>query len=236
MIPTTSMKMEAVCRLGLALLVLGSSTAALGGPQPDQGRDVHATPGAAVEQDVDQWIHLFESPDREIWQRPNQVVAALLLKPGQKVADIGAGSGYFARRFARAVGPSGTVWAVDIEPAMLRYIQKSAREAGLANVVTILAATDDPMLPPGQTDLIFICDTIHHIEDRVRYLKLLRRLLSPDGKLVVIDFFKEELPVGPPPAVKLSRETVIEEAQKAGFQLLTEHLFLPYQYFVVFGR
>jgi ubiquinone/menaquinone biosynthesis C-methylase UbiE len=214
------------------------------GAAPLQRREASAQPPAHHSQhheassveDVDRWIHLFESPDREAWQRPGQVVSALLLTPGQKVADIGAGSGYFSRRFAREVGGEGTVWAVDIEPGMLRYIQKTARQEGLRNVVTILAAADDPMLPPGQSDLIFICNTLHHIQDRVRYLGLLRQLMSPTGRLVVVDYFKEELPVGPPSALKLSREAVIAEASAAGFNLKTEHLFLPYQYFLVFGK
>jgi arsenite methyltransferase len=186
-------------------------------------------------QDVDRWIHLFESAERELWQKPADVVAALLLQPGDKVADIGAGSGYFSRRFAREVGPAGTVWAVDIEPGMLRYIHKSAREQGLDNIVTILAAPDDPMLPPGQTDLVFICNTIHHIEDRVAYLKLVRRHIARTGRLVVVDYHKEELPVGPPPSLKLSQQVVVSEAEAAGFELQTEHHFLPYQYLLVFG-
>ncbi len=185
---------------------------------------------------VERWIHLFENPQRAIWQKPAAVVEALRLSKGDRIADIGAGSGYFTRRFSAAVGESGTVWAVDIEPKMLRYVQMTAQRQGLRNIVTILAAADDPHLPTGMSDVLFICNTVRDIPDREAYLSGLERYLAPGGRIVLIDYFKEKLPVGPPSALKLRRIDLLHEIQQSGYELLEEHRFLPYQYFLVIGR
>jgi SAM-dependent methyltransferase len=184
--------------------------------------------------DPEAYIAALEDPKRDAWQRPEQVVAALAIREGQSVADIGAGSGYFALRLARHVGPAGRVHAVDISPHMLHHLETRAREAGLTNLYAILARPDDPMLPAGSIDLVFVCDTWHHIEDRPRYLATLRRALKPGARIAIVDFHERELPVGPPPSMKLSRDVVVAEFAAAGFRLVEEHSFLPYQYFVVF--
>jgi ubiquinone/menaquinone biosynthesis C-methylase UbiE len=123
---------------------------------------------------------------------------------------------------------------VDISPDMLAHLEARARKAGLDNVQTVLAKPDDPMLPAGSVDLVFICDTWHHIEDRPRYLATLRPALKPGARVALVDFQDRELPVGPPRSMKLSRETVVSEFAKAGFRLAEERSFLPYQYFLVF--
>jgi ubiquinone/menaquinone biosynthesis C-methylase UbiE len=182
------------------------------------------------------YIRALEDPGRIEWQKPDEVVKKLGLKAGEAVADLGAGSGYFTLRFAQAVGPAGRVYAVDISPGMLDYLEGHAKEARLENIQPILAEPHDPKLPASSVDLIFICDTLHHISDRAAYYPLLARALRPGGRLVDIDFYKKPLPVGPPVTMKIAKEEMIEEVKPAGFHLVKEFDFLPYQYFLVFQR
>jgi ubiquinone/menaquinone biosynthesis C-methylase UbiE len=191
----------------------------------------HHPPESASE-----YIKVLEAPEREEWQQPERVIAALGLKPGDIVADLGAGSGYFTVRLARVVSPGGKVYAVDIDRQLLGYIERRAKEEHLQNIQPILADPHDPKLPPSSVDLIFICDTLHHISDRPRYYPFLARALNPGGRLVNIDFQKQPLPVGPPVEMKISKRAMIEEARPAGFHLLKEYDFLKYEYFLVFTR
>jgi len=186
-------------------------------------------------EDAGRWVQEFEDPSRDAWQKPDEVLGALALQQGDRVADIGAGSGYFTRRFARTVGESGIVYAVDIEPNMLQHIAQRAAEDGQTNIVPVLARPDSPMLAAGSVDVIFICDTIHHIENRSSYYQVLKRDLAPGGRLVIVDFLKQEdVPVGPPMEMKIAKGDLIAELVAAGFRLKYERDFLPYQYFVVF--
>jgi ubiquinone/menaquinone biosynthesis C-methylase UbiE len=180
------------------------------------------------------YIRALEDPGRVEWQRPDEVVEKLGLKAGEAVADLGAGSGYFSLRFAQAVGPAGKVYAVDISPGMLDYLEGHAKEARLENIQPILTEPHDPKLPTSSVDLIFICDTLHHISDRAAYYPLLARALRPGGRLVDIDFYKKPLPVGPPVTMKIAKEEMIQEVKPAGFHLVQQFDFLPYQYFLVF--
>ena len=184
--------------------------------------------------DVERYAARFESPERAAWQKPDEVVAALGVKPGMTVADIGAGTGYFARRFARAVEPTGTVFAVDLEPSMLVYLRNRAEKDGQINLIPVLASNDDPRLPDGSADLIFICDTWHHIHERVNYASRLQSDLTAGGRVVIVDFLPGELPVGPPPEAKLSAEQVQAEFSQAGYGLVAALDTLPYQYVLVF--
>ncbi len=188
-------------------------------------------------ENVDRWVEEFESPDRDRWQQPDEVVEQMKLMPGDDVADIGAGTGYFSRRFARAVEPDGVVYAVDLEPNMLRYMAKRAVDEGQMNLVPVLATSDNPMLPPSSVDVIFICDTIHHIENRGQYYQTLARDLRAGGRLVIVDFYKDkDIPAGPPKPMRLSRSALRDEVEHAGFRFVEERDFLPYQYFLVFER
>jgi ubiquinone/menaquinone biosynthesis C-methylase UbiE len=182
------------------------------------------------------YIQALEDPSREAWQQPEKVMSTLALKRGEQVADVGAGPGYFTLRFARAVGPSGKVYGVDVSREMLDYLEKQARAEHLSNIQPVVALPHDPKLPPGSVDLIFICDTLHHISDRARYLPLLLRALKPGGRLVNIDFHKRALPVGPPVEMKIPKAEMIREAESAGFRLVQQYDFLKYQYFLVFAR
>jgi ubiquinone/menaquinone biosynthesis C-methylase UbiE len=142
----------------------------------------------------------------------------------QRIADIGAGAGYFSFRFANHVGATGRVYAVDINPDMVLYMNRRVRDLGLQNVQTILAAPDDPLLPDQSVDRFFICETWHHIDHHLRYLELMKRMLKPGGQVIVIDFIKRETPVGPPQEMRVSREEMVGEFERNGFKLAADHL------------
>lgn len=182
------------------------------------------------------YIQALEDPSRDAWQQPQEVMAKLALKPGQRVADLGSGPGYFTLRFARAVGPTGKVYAVDISRDMLDYLEKQARADRLKNIQTLLAEPHNPRLLASSVDMIFICDTLHHIPDRATYYPLLIRALKPGGRLINIDFYKRDLPVGPPVGMKIPKAQMIREAEAAGFHLDHQYSFLKYQYFLVFKK
>lgn len=185
--------------------------------------------------DTDRWVEEFENAERDAQQKPDEVVRALNLSPGDVVADIGAGTGYFARRFAKAVGDRGISYAVDLEPNMLAYVAERAQKDGQPNIVPVLATTTSPMLAPDSVDLFFICNTIHHIGDRRAYYDILARDLRDGGRLAIVDFRKDaELTQGPDRAMRLARQSLVDELGEAGFKLVEEHDFLPVQYFLVF--
>ncbi len=177
----------------------------------------------------DEFAKILEDPSRDKWQKPHEVVMALDLKPDETVADIGAGTGYFARRFAMH---AGKVYAVDIDEKLLKIAGKDAPK----NMVTVLAAPDDARLPAASVDTIFFCDVLHHIDKRPAYYAKLAQALKPGGRIVIIEFHKKEMDVGPPPSMKLSDQEVIAELDKAGFRLAKRMDFLPYQYYLSFEK
>jgi ubiquinone/menaquinone biosynthesis C-methylase UbiE len=181
------------------------------------------------------YIAMLEDPKRDAYQKPHEVLMALDLKAGETIADIGSGSGYFTLRFAAHVGDTGRVFAVDIDPEMIRYLNRRVRDAGVRNVQTILAEPDDPLLPDASVDRFVVVDTWHHIEKPVDYLGLMKKMLKPGGRVVMIDFQKKPLPFGPPLEMKIAREDLIRQMEANGFRLTQEHTFLPYQYFLVFS-
>lgn len=200
----------------------------------DQGHAHDATVTHPFD-DVEKWVEVFDDPHRAEWQKPDRIPGALGLKPGMSVADIGAGTGYFLKHFSDAVGPSGKVYAVDIEPKLAEYMRQRARRENTSNVTVVLAEPDDPKLPAGALDVIFICDTWHHINDRLDYLGLLARALKPGGIVAVVDYQKRETPVGPPVEARLSREEVVVEFAEAGWKLAGTSDILPYQYLLLFA-
>jgi ubiquinone/menaquinone biosynthesis C-methylase UbiE len=181
------------------------------------------------------YIGMLDDPRRDAYQRPHEVLAALNLKPGEVIADIGAGSGYFTFRLAHHVGAKGKIYAVDVSQDMIRHINRRIRDTKATNVVSILAEPDDPLLPDRSVDRFFICDVWHHVEDRAKYLSLMKKMLKPGGEVVMIDFHKKELSFGPPLPMKIAREDLIKQMESNGFRLSKEHTFLPYQYFLVFA-
>lgn len=186
--------------------------------------------------EIQKWIDIFEAPERAEWQKPEEVVKRLELKPGNTIADIGAGTGYFTRLFAAAVGPEDKTIGLDIEPSMVEYMKEDAKKRGLTNYEAMVVKPDDAGLPPQSVDVIFICNTYHHIEDRVIYLKRLAGALKPNGRIVIVDFYKKPLPVGPQSvAHKISEEEVKKEFKQAGYRLTKSLDFLPYQYYLEFS-
>jgi arsenite methyltransferase len=185
--------------------------------------------------DAAHWATIFDSPERIKWQQPDAVLEALKLKPGQTIVDIGAGTGFFTRRFARAVGPNGRAIGLDIEPSMVAYMNADAKKLGLKNYQARLVKPDDPALAPHSVDVVFFCDTLHHLDHRAAYLGKVLPALKPGGRVIDIDFKKEALPVGPPPEEKISLPLINAEFHDAGFRLIAKHDFLPYQYFVEFA-
>jgi arsenite methyltransferase len=137
-------------------------------------------------------------------------------------------------RFARQVGDSGRVYAVDINSDMILYMNRKIRALKLRSVSTILSAPDDPLLVDDSINRFFICNTWHHVRNRPNYLTLMKKILRPGGQIIALDYHKRELPVGTPPEMKMAREDVIKEMESGGFKLAQEHTFLPYQYFLVF--
>ncbi len=185
--------------------------------------------------DPKSYIGALDDPKRDAYQKPHEVLTALNIKPGEAIADIGAGSGYFSMKLAHFVGDKGKVYAVDVSPDMVRHVNRRIRETKTTNVVTILADNDDPLLADRSVNRFFICDVWHHVENQPKYLSLMKKMLKPGGEIVMIDFHKKELPFGPPMQMKIAREDVIKQLEANGFRLTKEHTFLPYQYFLVFA-
>ena len=207
------------------LLAAGASS----GAQESHGR--HGNPA-----DLAEYIARLEDPARGAWQKPDEVVASLGLRPGDTACDVGAGPGYFTLRLARAVGPDGRVLAVDVEPKMVETLRDRLASAKLANVTPILSLPEDPLLPAGACDVVLVVDTYHHFPDGVDYLRRLARTLKRDGRIVNVDYHKRETPVGPPLHHRVSREDFLEAAGRAGLVLVEEKTLLPYQYLLVLRR
>jgi predicted methyltransferase len=182
------------------------------------------------------WAQSRDNPQRDEWQKPDEVVQRLNLKPGDVIADIGAGRGYFTWRFAQTVGPEGKALGLEIDPRLVEEMTKEAERLTLKNYVARLVQPDDPGLEAKSVDIAFLCNAYHHLQSRADYFKRLAPALKPNGRVVIIDFYKKPLPVGPRDLHhKVSEETVKEELQKAGYRLSRSLDFLPYQYFLEFS-
>lgn len=181
-------------------------------------------------------LGLLEGPDRDAWQRPDQIMDALGIADGAKVADLGAGGGYFTVRLARRVGPNGLIYAEDIQPQMIEAIERRVRREGLRNIRTVLGKPDDPGLPPATLDAVLIVDSYHELEAPIALLRNVAAALRPKGRLGVVDFKKEAGGPGPAIEERVTPDLIIREAGEAGLRLLKEEGFLPYQFLLVFAR
>lgn len=175
----------------------------------------------------------WDDPKRDEWQKPGLIWQMLGLEAGSSVADLGAGTGYLTRLFSLLAEEEGKVYAVDVEPKMLEYI-RNRQDIPFDNVETILADPGDPKLPPASVDAVVILNTWHHLPDRTRYLRKLAPALRRGARVAVVDWRAGELPMGPPPEMKLSRDEVVAEFEKAGWELTSESVALPYQYLLLF--
>jgi ubiquinone/menaquinone biosynthesis C-methylase UbiE len=193
----------------------------------DEPGDHHGNPA-----DLKEYIARLDNPERDEWQRPEVVLAALGIARASVVCDVGAGTGYFALRLAKL---AAQVYAVDVEPQLLSLLRDRVASAGLQNVTPVLGLPHDPLIPPAVCDLILVVNVFHHVPEKAAYLRRLQAALRPGGRVAIIDFHKRELPVGPPVDHKFAREDCLEQVRAAGLQLVTEHDLLPYQYFLVIG-
>jgi ubiquinone/menaquinone biosynthesis C-methylase UbiE len=182
--------------------------------------------------DAEAWSKKFDDPKRDAWQKPHEVIQALKLKPDAVVADIGAGTGYFAVRFANMV-PKGRVFGVDTEPDMVKFLNARAKRENLGNLTAVAADPGNPRLPE-KADLVILVDVYHHIDKREQYFRQLQQSLKSEGRVAVIDF-KMDSPEGPPPSARIAPDRVKKEMLSAGYALAQEHTFLPNQYFLIFA-
>lgn len=215
----------------LGLLLLGSllRSAAAHAQEPATPRD--RTPAAIMSFRGADWL---ERPQRASEEMPEQVVAAMGLEPGDVVADLGAGSGYFTRRMAPQVSPGGTVYAVDVQREMLDILMESVEADGLTGIEPVLGAADDPRLPEGTVDWVLMVDVYHELEDPGTMLDRLREALSPDGRVALLEYRVED---GTGDHIRadhrMSVRQVLHEWEASGFRLLELHEFLPSQHMFV---
>jgi 2-polyprenyl-3-methyl-5-hydroxy-6-metoxy-1,4-benzoquinol methylase len=182
-------------------------------------------------------LGLLEGPDRDAWQKPEQIMDALAIAEGASVADIGAGAGWFTIRLARRVGPNGTVYAQDVQRQMLEAIRRRVSREGLRNVETRLGAGSDPNLPRGALDAVLVVDVYPEVEDRVTFLKNLAAALKPTGRIGVVNYKPGKGGPGPVgnEGVRVEATIVEADARAAGLRVLSRAV-LPFQYLLVLGR
>ena len=179
-----------------------------------------------------QWL---ERPEREDEEAPSKAIDALDLKPGMVVADIGAGSGYYASRIAKRVGPTGRVYATDIQPGMIELLDRRIKSEGLTNVTTVLGGMDDPKLPPKSIDLAIMVDVYHELQQPQLFLQRLKDTFKPGGRLVLLEFRKEDPKVPILEVHKMSVAVVKQELEAEGFVIEKVIDVLPWQHIIVLG-
>jgi ubiquinone/menaquinone biosynthesis C-methylase UbiE len=182
--------------------------------------------------DPERYARSFDDPARDQWQMPERVIETLALAPGQLVADIGAGTGYFTVRLAKAAARP-KVYAVDIEKSMVEYVTQRAAKEGLEQVVAVHGGADRANLPEP-VDVVLIVDTYHHIPNRPAYFRELRKSMKGSGRLAIIDF-RKGAPSGPPEHFRFTPDQITGELTEAGFRLQAQHDFLPRQLFLVYA-
>jgi predicted methyltransferase len=181
-------------------------------------------------------LGLLEAPDRDDWQQPDRIMDALGIADGARVADVGAGGGWFTIRLARRVGPNGRVFAEDIQPPMIESIRRRVEREGLTNVEPILGTPTDPRLKTG-LQAVLIVDTYPQLVDPVSLLRLIAAALAPNGRVGVVDFKKDGgAGPGPPLQERIDPDVVIRDAARAGLSLRSHETFLRYQYLLVFTK
>jgi predicted methyltransferase len=176
----------------------------------------------------------LEGPDRDAYQRPDQIMDALQIGEGSYVADLGAGGGWFTVRLASRVGPNGRVYAEDIQPQMIESIQRRVRREGLRNVETVLGTPVDPRIAAGSLDAVLIVDAYHEMEQPVALLRNVAKSLKPGGVIGIVNYRKDGGGPGPAMDERVSAEQVIADARAAGLTLRRHDNFLRYQYLLTF--
>ncbi|HET7220011.1 MAG TPA: methyltransferase domain-containing protein [Vicinamibacterales bacterium] len=219
--------------VAVALGVLLAAVAAL--PAAREQQRTHPVSGRRIANVMGHtgavWL---DRPEREAEEAPSKAIAALELKPGQTVADVGAGSGYYSIRLARAVGENGRVFATDIQPEMLALIRKKIDAARLSNIDLVLGTESDPRLPAGTLDLALMVDVYHELADPQGMLRALKRALKPGGRLVLIEFRKESAWVPIREEHKMSVKDARIELEAEGYTFDQVIDVLPWQHILVF--
>jgi predicted methyltransferase len=178
----------------------------------------------------------LEGPDRDAWQRPDQIMDALQIGDGSVVADLGAGGGWFTVRLARRVGPNGLVYAEDIQRQMIESIQRRVDREGLQNRVKMVLGTPvDPKMPAGSLDAVLIVDAYHEMEQPVALLRNVAKALKPNAVIGIVNYRKDGGGPGPDMDERVDAEKVIADARAAGLELRKRENFLRYQYLLTFG-
>jgi ubiquinone/menaquinone biosynthesis C-methylase UbiE len=178
---------------------------------------------------------MFNKKASDPKNKPDQVLKALNLQPEQKIADIGSGGGYFAIQFAKAVGPKGHVFAIDVNADFLNYIKACAKEQGLTNLETVLIPEKTPPQAERKIDLVFMRNVCHHLPDRVEYFKKLRIVLNPEGRVAILEYTASVgLSFHKVFGHFVAKEDLIAEMNQAGYQVDREETFLPEQSFTIF--
>ena len=178
----------------------------------------------------------LERPERQAEERPDLLLKALKLAPGLQVADVGAGTGYYSWRMAQAVGPSGRVLAVDVQPEMLTRLDAEMKRRQTANVVGVLGTTSDPRLPAASLDLVLMVDVYHEFDHPREMLQGLVRALKPDGRIAFVEYRLEDPSVPILPLHKMSEAQVRREAEAAGLVWIETVRTLPWQHVILFRR
>ena len=202
-----------------------------------QGQQTHPVTGREIAPVMSasgaDWL---ERPEREAEEHPREAIAALHLAKGATVADVGAGSGYLSRLLAAAVGPTGTVWCSDIQPRMLEILRDKMQAAGITNYRAVLGRDTDPGLPEGQMDAILLADVYHEFAHPREMLRRLREALRPGGRLVLLEYRKEDPNVPIREEHKMAVRTVRRELEPEGFRFDQAIETLPRQHLLIFRR
>ena len=218
-----------LCAVAAGVALTVSALASAQARHPVSGRVIAPVMGVGGAE----WL---ERPERELEEAPSKAIQALKILPGQVVADIGAGSGYYTVRLAQAVGPTGKVYGTDIQPGMLDLLVRNVAKAKLGNVVPMLGTPDDPKLPPDTLDLALMVDVYHELAAPQAFIRKLRASLKRTGRLVLLEFRKEDPRVPIRPEHKMSVAEVRQELEPEGFRLSGVLDDLPWQHILVLTR
>jgi ubiquinone/menaquinone biosynthesis C-methylase UbiE len=192
------------------------------------------------ELNVQEWVERFEVESREVYQARQEIMRQLNLEKGNRIADVGAGTGFYSILMSKAVGDEGWVYAIDISPKFIEYLAKSFDDRSLTNVTTVMCDDDSICLPPDSIDAAFICDVYHHFEYPIDTMKSIHRAMTSGGRLVVIDF--ERIPGVSRDwtleHVRADKQTFIDEIREAGFELVAERTIPGFQenYYLEFRK
>lgn len=195
-----------------------------------------ALAGQLASRPADDWVKILDSPERLAELQIDRVVAALDLRPGDVVADLGAGSGPFIPALAAAVTPKGRIYAVEVDKAFFPHIEARARAAGAANVRVVLGEFTDPKLPSADVDVAFLHDVLHHIADRPAYLANLARYLKPGARIAIVDYNPADSPHGGQTTLQVSKQQAADWLSPLGFTQQTEVQLAPGKWFVIHRR